>query len=105
MSGTEFDSPHLHHLNSILYCNIGLSFLYLICNLKLLSIILFIAELLDGQDESNIILQENEHSEYMLVHDISNIDKIVEYLYDTIEHANIYDLGSKIIKKAKKDKI
>ena len=67
--------------------------------------IVYQAELLDGQDESNIILQEDEHSEYMLVNDISNIDKIVEYLYDTIEHANIYDLGSKIIKKAKKDKI
>ena len=44
MSGTEFDSPHLHHLSSILYYNMELSFLYLICNLRLLSIRLFMIE-------------------------------------------------------------
>ena len=49
--------------------------------------IVYQAELLEGQDESDIILQKDEHSEYMLVSDISNIDKIVDYLEDTINHA------------------
>ena len=52
--------------------------------------IVYQAELLEGQDESDIILQKDEHSEYMLVSDISSIDKIVDYLEDTINHANIY---------------
>ena len=59
--------------------------------------IVYQAELLEGQDESNIILQKNEHSEYMLVSDISSIDKIVDYLEDTINHANIYNLGFKYL--------
>lgn len=61
--------------------------------------IVYQAELLEGQDESNIILQKDEHSEYMLVSDISNIDKIVDYLEDTINHANIYNLGFKYLRK------
>lgn len=61
--------------------------------------IVYQAELLEGQDESNIILQKNEHSEYMLVSDISSIDKIVDYLEDTINHANIYNLGFKYLRK------
>lgn len=55
-------------------------------------------ELLDGQDESNIILQEDEHSEYKLVSDINEVDKPVEYLFDTIDHANIYNSGVRNIK-------
>ena len=61
--------------------------------------IVYQAELLEGQDESDIILQKDEHSEYMLVSDISNIDKIVDYLEDTINHANIYNLGFKYLRK------
>ena len=61
--------------------------------------IVYQAELLEGQDESDIILQKDEHSEYMLVSDISNIDKIVAYLEDTINHANIYNLGFKYLRK------
>lgn len=61
--------------------------------------IVYQAELLEGQDESDIILQKDEHSEYMLVSDISNIDKIVDYLEDTINHANIYNLGFKYLSK------
>ena len=61
--------------------------------------IVYQAELLEGQDESDIILQKDEHSEYMLVSDISSIDKIVDYLEDTINHANIYNLGFKYLRK------
>lgn len=61
--------------------------------------IVYQAELLEGQDESDIILQKDEHSEYMLVSDISNIEKIVDYLEDTINHANIYNLGFKYLSK------
>ena len=61
--------------------------------------IVYQAELLEGQDESNIILQKDEHSEYILVSDISSIDKIVDYLEDTINHANIYNLGFKYLRK------
>ena len=61
--------------------------------------IVYQAELLEGQDESDIILQKDEHSEYMLVSDISSIDKIVDYLEDTINHANIYNLGFKYLSK------
>jgi len=61
--------------------------------------IVYQAELLEGQDERNIILQKDEHSEYMLVSDISSIDKIVDYLEDTINHANIYNLGFKYLRK------
>ena len=61
--------------------------------------IVYQAELLEGQDESDIILQKEEHSEYMLVSDISGIDKIVDYLEDTINHANIYNLGFKYLSK------
>ena len=61
--------------------------------------IVYQAELLEGQDESDIVLQKDEHSEYMLVSDISSIDKIVDYLEDTINHANIYNLGFKYLSK------
>ena len=61
--------------------------------------IVYQAELLEGQDESDIILQKDEHSEYMLVSDISGIEKIVDYLEDTINHANIYNLGFKYLRK------
>ena len=61
--------------------------------------IVYQAELLEGQNESDIILQKEEHSEYMLVSDISSIDKIVDYLEDTINHANIYNLGFKYLSK------
>ena len=61
--------------------------------------IVYQAELLEGQDESDIILQKEEHSEYMLVSDISGIEKIVDYLEDTINHANIYNLGFKYLSK------
>ena len=61
--------------------------------------IVYQAELLEGQDESDIILQKDEYSEYMLVSDISSIDKIVDYLEDTINHANIYNLGFKYLSK------
>ena len=61
--------------------------------------IVYQAELLEGEDESDIILQKEEHSEYMLVSDISGIEKIVDYLEDTINHANIYNLGFKYLSK------
>ena len=61
--------------------------------------IVYQAELLEGQDERNIILQKDEHSEYMLVSDISGIEKIVDYLEDTINYANIYNLGFKYLSK------
>lgn len=61
--------------------------------------IVYQAELLDGQSESNIKLQEDEHSEYVLVSDINEVDKPVDYLYDTIDHANVYNSGSKVMKK------
>ena len=61
--------------------------------------IVYQAELLEGQDESDIILQKDEHSECMLVSDISSIEKIVDYLEDTINHANIYNLGFKYLRK------
>ena len=61
--------------------------------------IVYQAELLEGQDESNIILQKDEHSEYILVSDISGIEKIVDYLEDTINHAKIYNLGFKYLSK------
>ena len=61
--------------------------------------IVYQAELLEGQNESDIILQKDEHSEYMLVSDISGIEKIVDYLEDTINHANIYNLGFKYLSK------
>ncbi len=64
--------------------------------------IVYQAELLDGQDENNIILQEDEHSEYRLVSDINEVDKPVDYLYDTIDHANTYNSGSKALKKTRK---
>ena len=64
--------------------------------------IVYQAELLEGQDESNIILQEDEHSEYKLVSDINEVDKPVEYLFDTIDHANTYNSGVKILKMTRK---
>ena len=60
--------------------------------------IVYQAELKDGQDENNIILQEDEHSEYRLVKDITDVDKPVEYLFDTIEHAKIYNVGIEVLK-------
>ena len=57
--------------------------------------IVYQAEVLDGEDESNIVLQEDEHSEYVLVDDINEVDKPVDYLADTINHAIIYNLGIK----------
>lgn len=64
--------------------------------------IVYQAELLDGQDERNIILQEDEHSEYKLVSDINEVDRPVDYLFDTIEHANVYNSGSKTLKMTRK---
>ena len=60
--------------------------------------IVYQAELKDGQDENNIILQEDEHSEYILVKDITDVDKPVDYLFDTIEHAKIYNVGIEVLK-------
>ena len=60
--------------------------------------IVYQAELRDGQDENNIILQEDEHSEYRLVKDITDVDKPVDYLFDTIENAKIYNLGIEALK-------
>lgn len=64
--------------------------------------VVYQAELLDGQTEENIRLQEDEHSEYRLVSDIYEVDKPVDYLTDTIAHANLYNEGAKIIKKTRK---
>ena len=52
-------------------------------------------ELLNGESEKDIILQEDEHSEYVLVDNINEVDKPVTYLNDVIEHANIYKTGEK----------
>ena len=60
--------------------------------------IVYQAELKDGQDENNIILQEDEHSEYRLVKDITDVDKPVDYLFDTIENAKIYNVGIEVLK-------
>ena len=60
--------------------------------------IVYQAELRDGQDENDIILQEDEHSEYRLVKDITDVDKPVDYLFDTIEHAKIYNVGIEVLK-------
>ena len=60
--------------------------------------IVYQAELRDGQGENNIILQEDEHSEYRLVKDITGVDKPVDYLFDTIEHAKIYNVGIEVLK-------
>ena len=60
--------------------------------------IVYQAELRDGQDENDIILQENEHSEYRLVKDITDVDKPVDYLFDTIENAKIYNAGIESLK-------
>ena len=64
--------------------------------------IVYQAELVDGQNEKDIILQEDEHSEYRLVSDINEVDKPVDYLYDTIDHANTYNSGSKVLKRTRK---
>ncbi len=47
-------------------------------------------ELLDSEDASNIVLQEDEHSEYRLVNDLEEMknEKIVDYLIDTIRNLN-----------------
>ena len=60
--------------------------------------IVYQAELRDGQGENNIILQEDEHSEYRLVKDITDVDKPVDYLFDTIENAKIYNVGIEVLK-------
>lgn len=57
--------------------------------------IVYQAEVLNGEGEKDIVLQEDEHSEYKLVDDISEVDKPVDYLTDTIEHAIIYNNGIK----------
>lgn len=57
--------------------------------------IVYQAELLNNENEKDILLQEDEHSEYKLVSNINEIDKPVDYLYDTIEHANIYNKNTK----------
>lgn len=64
--------------------------------------IVYQAELLDGQDERNIILQEDEHSEYRLVSDLNEVEKPVDYLYDTMDHENIYNSGVKELKTTRK---
>ena len=60
--------------------------------------IVYQANLVEGQNEKDIILQEDEHSEYKLVSDINEVDKPVDYLFDTIDHANTYNSGSKVLK-------
>lgn len=65
--------------------------------------IVYQVELLDKQDEGNIILQEDEHSEYKLVKNINEVDKPVDYLFDTIKNADIYNLGIEALKIARKE--
>ncbi|NMA50498.1 MAG: NUDIX hydrolase [Mollicutes bacterium] len=48
-------------------------------------------ELLPNQSEKDIILLEDEHSEYKLVDNIKEVDKSVDYLCDTIKNANKYN--------------
>ena len=62
--------------------------------------LVYLCEVLN-QDLSNIILQEDEHSEYILINDLSemNNEKIVDYLYDTFEQANIIKTGKDVQKK------
>lgn len=55
--------------------------------------IVYQAILCDGQSERDIILQKDEHSEYKLVNSIDEVDKPVDYLYDTVKNANIYNCG------------
>ena len=55
--------------------------------------IVYQASLCEGQNEKNIFLQKDEHSEYKLINDINEVDKPVDYLYDTIKNANIYNCG------------
>ena len=61
--------------------------------------IVYQGELLNNEGEKDIVLQEDEHSEYCLVDDINEIDKLVDYLPDTIKHANIYNAGVKALKE------
>lgn len=63
--------------------------------------VVYQAELTEGQSEANIKLQEDEHSEYRLVNDIHEVDKPVDYLFDTIEHAKLFNEGEKVLKKAR----
>lgn len=60
-------------------------------------------ELIENQTVDNIILQEDEHSEYRLINDLSEMgkEKIVDYLIDTIEQANIRQSGEKTLKKTR----
>ena len=36
--------------------------------------------LLKNQDENNIVLQKDEHSEYKLINNLNEVDKVVDYL-------------------------
>lgn len=55
--------------------------------------VVYQGDLLEGQGEKDIVLQEDEHSEYKLVSDINEVDKPLDYLADTVEHAIYYNLG------------
>ena len=60
-------------------------------------------ELLENQTTENIFLQEDEHSEYKLVNSLSEMEKekVVDYLIDTIEQADILSEGTKTLKKTR----
>ena len=51
--------------------------------------LVYLCEVID-QDLSKIILLEDEHSEYRLINNLDEMkdELIVDYLFDTIEHAN-----------------
>ena len=57
--------------------------------------LVYLCEVLN-QDLSDIVLQEDEHSEYKLIDNLSEMknEKIVDYLYDTIETANMIELNN-----------
>ena len=61
-------------------------------------------ELIEGQTLSDIVLQEDEHTEYRLISNLSDMEKekVVDYLIDTMEHANELNKGRTLTKKTRK---
>ena len=64
--------------------------------------LVYLCEVLDP-DLSNILLQEDEHSEFRLINNLDEMkdEKIVDYLYDTIDHAEVLSEGKKVLKKTR----
>ena len=63
--------------------------------------IVYQCKLIEGQTLDDIVLQEDEHSEYRLIESLDDMknEKIVDYLYDTIEQAQIVNDGEKVLRR------